>query len=108
MLILPIKRKWFDMIVEGVKKEEYRLCKPYWAVRIANERTMAGLCGVKPEVELVAGYSRSASRAVFEIDSVIQRLGVRHPEWGETDDLHYVLRLGRRLSFVGIDFASGD
>lgn len=24
MLILPIKRKWFDMIKSGEKKEEYR------------------------------------------------------------------------------------
>ena len=24
MLILPIKRKWFDMILSGEKKEEYQ------------------------------------------------------------------------------------
>ena len=24
MLVLPIKKKWFDMILSGEKKEEYR------------------------------------------------------------------------------------
>jgi len=34
MLILPIKKKWFDMEAAGIKKEEYREIKPYWTVRI--------------------------------------------------------------------------
>lgn len=34
MLILPIKQKWFDMILHGGKKEEYREIKPYWDKRI--------------------------------------------------------------------------
>ena len=29
MLTLPIKGKWFDMIVAKEKKEEYRDTKPY-------------------------------------------------------------------------------
>ena len=28
MLILPIKKKWFDMIVAGEKTEEYRKSSP--------------------------------------------------------------------------------
>ena len=34
MLVLPIKKKWFDMIVSGEKKEEYREIKPYYDKRI--------------------------------------------------------------------------
>ncbi len=34
MLILPIKKKWFDMIKKGEKKEEYREIKPYYDSRI--------------------------------------------------------------------------
>ncbi len=30
MLVLPIKKKWFDMICSGEKKEEYREGKPEW------------------------------------------------------------------------------
>lgn len=33
MLVLPIKKKWFDMIASGEKKEEYREIKPYWTSR---------------------------------------------------------------------------
>lgn len=34
MLILPIKKKWFEMIVTGEKKEEYREFKPYYHTRL--------------------------------------------------------------------------
>lgn len=34
MLVLPIKKKWFDMILSGEKKEEYREIKPYYDKRI--------------------------------------------------------------------------
>lgn len=37
MLILPIKKKWFDMIKSGKKKEEYREIKPYYNKRLGNE-----------------------------------------------------------------------
>ena len=37
MLILPIKKKWFDMIKSGEKKEEYREIKPYYTNRFVNE-----------------------------------------------------------------------
>lgn len=36
MLILPIKRKWFDMILSGEKKEEYRELKTYYHKRLGN------------------------------------------------------------------------
>ena len=35
-MILPIKKKWFDMIKSGEKKEEYREIKPYYATRFQN------------------------------------------------------------------------
>ena len=37
MFILPIKKKWFDMILSGEKKEEYREIKPYYRSRLINE-----------------------------------------------------------------------
>ena len=43
MLILPIKRKWFDMIKSGEKKEEYREIKPYWTKRFENYYEIAKL-----------------------------------------------------------------
>ena len=32
-LVLPIKKKWFDMILNRIKSEEYREIKPYWTKR---------------------------------------------------------------------------
>jgi len=40
MLVLPIKKKWFEMIEKGQKKEEYREIKDYYDTRIGKE-----LCG---------------------------------------------------------------
>lgn len=36
MLTLPIKKKWFNMIFSGEKKEEYREIKPYYDTRFQN------------------------------------------------------------------------
>ena len=36
MLILPIKKKWFDMIKSGEKKEEYRELKEYYFSRFGK------------------------------------------------------------------------
>lgn len=36
-LHLNLKKKWFDMIYSGEKKEEYRDTSPYWAVRLINK-----------------------------------------------------------------------
>lgn len=36
MLTLPIKNKWFNMILSGEKKEEYRELKPYYISRFKN------------------------------------------------------------------------
>lgn len=37
MLILPIKKKWFDMIKSGEKKEEYREITPYYKSRLEKK-----------------------------------------------------------------------
>lgn len=33
-LVLVLKKKWFDMIDSGIKKEEYREIKDYWIRRL--------------------------------------------------------------------------
>lgn len=35
-LILTLKKQWFDMILKGIKTEEYREMKPYWEKRFDN------------------------------------------------------------------------
>ncbi len=44
MLTLPIKKKWYDMILAGIKKEEYREIR-YYGGRFPQEK-YAGYQGV--------------------------------------------------------------
>lgn len=37
-LYLSIEKEWFDKILSGEKKEEYRLIKPYWIRRLGNKK----------------------------------------------------------------------
>jgi len=37
VLVLPIKKQWFEMIKSGEKKEEYREIKPYYDKCLGNE-----------------------------------------------------------------------
>ena len=42
MLTLPIKKQWYDQILAGTKKIEYREIKPYWTSRFLNELGIEG------------------------------------------------------------------
>lgn len=37
VLTLSVKKEWFDKIVSGEKKEEYREIKPYWENRLIKK-----------------------------------------------------------------------
>ena len=37
-LHLVLKRKWWDMIASGEKKEEYRDANHYWAIRLLDRQ----------------------------------------------------------------------
>lgn len=39
VLTLTVSKQWFDMIVAGEKKEEYRTIKGYWAKRLLLVRS---------------------------------------------------------------------
>ena len=59
MLILPIKKKWFDMILSGEKKEEYREIKPYYTTRLNKIFNMVDDIPVElaeTEVKFTNGY----------------------------------------------------
>lgn len=43
MLILPIKSKWFNMILSGDKQEEYREIKPYYTKTKHNTHKLGNL-----------------------------------------------------------------
>lgn len=75
MLILSIKKKWFDMIKSGEKKEEYREIKPYWTKRLTNHLPMweTGI------VKFRNGYGNN--RPTIRCQVVLYR-GEGKEEWG--------------------------
>ena len=79
MLTLPIKREWFDMILAGVKKEEYREIKPYWEVRLRNAFGDYGIATARKKVMFRNGYGRNA-RCFIAVCSY--KIGSGRTEWG--------------------------
>lgn len=116
MLILPIKKKWFDMILSGEKKEEYREIKEYYETRFQN---LFGAVTIYPssffpdknkyvllkgeevpeeirkdsiqEIIFRNGYSKN-SKAIKARCRL--RAGKGRPEWGaEPDKQYYILEI---------------
>ena len=89
MLTLPIKKKWFDMIVSGEKKEEYREIKPYYDSRFMNAFGFLLVGG-----QMVYGVAAPVEiRKPWPV-SVVFRNGKGKPEWGaEPGKLYYVLKI---------------
>ena len=92
MLILPIKKHWFDLIASGEKKEEYRKLGPYWSTRFtplfgADFRTP----GTTKTVLLRNGYGKARPTLRCRCSLGI---GEGRPEWGAVPGrIYYVLRI---------------
>lgn len=59
MLILNLKKEWFDKIKSGEKTHEYRVFKDYWHNRIWKKQTLNNINYRKREdyIEFVCGYA---------------------------------------------------
>lgn len=103
MLVLPIKKKWFDMIKSGEKKEEYREIKPYYDSRfknyipfVANLRIIdckfgTGFAPVCDEIIFKNGYSKNSQQIKCKV-KIEKDYGKE--EWGaEPGELYYVLKI---------------
>ena len=103
MLTLPIKKKWFDMIKLGEKKEEYREIKPYYDsrfkyyipdlgnIRIINTDIGFWITPVDDEIFFRNGYSKNSPTIKCKVK--IEK-GYGKPEWGaEPNKLYYVLKI---------------
>lgn len=100
-LILPLKKKWFDLIKSGEKKEEYRECSEYWIMRFVKDRSLV-FKGVEDLTDYFAsdvqdcldcldfdrlvftlGYPKADDterRLTFKNPRI--RIGTGRPEWG--------------------------
>lgn len=78
MLTLPIKKKWYDMILSGEKKEEYRDISPYYAKRFEN--LFGRIPSDQPKkIRFRNGYSNSSSSLIAECTV---STGYGRTDWG--------------------------
>ena len=97
MLVLPIKKKWFDMILSGEKKEEYRETSAYWKVRFSHvfpmyPHSFIPMGGVPKKVLFRNGYKADSPAFIAECSLDDIRKGKE--EWGaEKDREYYVIKI---------------
>ena len=89
MLTLPIKKKWFDMILSGEKKEEYRKLSPYYKARFKN-LWQGSLIGFNAERKIIFrnGYSRKSPSFIA---TVTLDIGEGRTEWGAKKGKNYYI-----------------
>jgi len=88
VLRLTLKKKWYDMIASGEKKEEYREPKPYWQTRLENKDFDV--------IQFRNGYAKDAPTMVVGFLGMDYGLG--NPEWGGGIKPVYILKLGEVFS----------
>jgi len=85
ILHLTLKKKWFDMIASGVKREEYREVKAYWDSRLFNKHYDA--------IKFRNGYKKDAPSFLIELKDIYFSVGIAN--WGAPkNEIVYVLKLG--------------
>lgn len=106
MLVLPIKKKWFDMILSGEKREEYREIKPYYKSRFSNVFSMYPYSFIPygtdmREVVFRNGYKRNSPQftALCTLDIKTGR-----EEWGaEQGKEYYCLQIRQIITSTVIN-----
>jgi hypothetical protein len=96
-LHLNLKKKWFDMIASGEKKEEYREIKPYWDKRLVIENFNGDKFKHFDVVVFKNGYSKDAPTITVRIKHIGLSQGKK--EWGAGDGkLYYCISLGKIIN----------
>ena len=96
MLTLPIKREWFELILCGIKKEEYREVNSYYEKRFRNIGLLdsAGMpTPMEATIILRNGYSKASPTIMVD---VTMAYGEGCLEWGaELGERYFILRIER-------------
>lgn len=93
ILNLTLKKEWFDMILAGIKNNEYREIKPYWTKRLEGKE----YDGVK----FVNGYGNHRPYMVLWLTCISKEIG--NSNWGAPDYPVYSLALGGIVETGNID-----
>lgn len=98
ILHLNLHSNWFHMIVDGIKKEEYRAITPYW-FRVFNNGKIKikGKYYHPTEVTIRFSNGYKKDRPQFDIECLGMSVGFGLVEWGASPvEQYFVLKLGER------------
>lgn len=112
MLTFPIKKKWFDQIISGIKKEEYRSVSPYYDTRFTKllgfpksemedvkEMLRRGTTQKEFVLKLRNGYSANSPYALV---SFTLSIGEGKEEWGaEQGEEYYRMHIKKVIAAAG-------
>lgn len=91
-LTLPLKKKWFDMIKSGEKKEEYRERKDYWFNRFYHSMNPDGTSCKYDRLVFTLGYPKSDdTERRLEFKNPKIRIGTGRTEWGAEPGKQYFI-----------------
>ncbi len=86
-LYMTLKREWFDKILSGEKKEEYREFKEYWFNRLVGKNYLT--------IVFKNGYSKDAR--IMEVEYCgVELKTVYFPLSGKTEEV-FAIQLGKIL-----------
>lgn len=96
ILHLTLKKKWFDMIASGEKKEEYRKIKPYWASRLCSGFPCLYSEKDFDVVVFKNGYSKHAP--IVKVEWLGMEIGKAKPYWSDNwQGEVFIIKLGKIL-----------
>ena len=87
-LQLNLIKHWFDLTLQGVKKEEYRDITPYWAKRLLCMENGDSLtkCYSKETIECICiSLRRWKDLDYNSIEDVLEKFHIRFKEYKDTD-----------------------
>jgi len=89
ILRLTLKKKWFDMIASGEKREEYREVKPYWLKRLVTEEDKTFT-----HVIFTNGYAANSPRLKAECRGISIGAGLAELGAPANEDV-FIIKLGK-------------
>jgi hypothetical protein len=97
-LHLNLTKKWFDMILSGEKKEEYREITDYWIRRLLCKKGMNHyILKNFDTITFSNGYSKNRRQFAIEIKDF--RIKEGREDWGaEKGEKYFVIELGKLIS----------
>lgn len=122
-LHLNLTKKWFDMILGGIKKEEYRTLSYFWATRFfdlsksknckndikddfeetpvsaAVDLTRQDIFKTFSSVTFSNGMKPIDKLRRFEIEFLDMRISYGNKDWGaKENELYFCIKLGKIIS----------